>query len=352
MNLEELGVSPAIKHAISELNDLDLLLGRIVETRSQFYYVHTGEQIVTTQVSGKIKFDAESKSQMPVVGDWVAFHKQDDGEGIIRHILPRKGVVSRKIVGDVTDQQLVASNVDKVIVMSALDQEFNVSKVERFLTAIFESGATPVVVFNKADVVDDIEAYKQEFKRLSDHVAYYVISAKKGIGIDPLLEEFEPNQTLCIVGSSGVGKSTLVNHLLGDEITAVGLVREGDDKGRHTTTHKEMYQLPNKAILIDTPGIRELQLWGDGEGLDESFDDIVSIAETCRFSDCRHENEPGCAVLAAVDAHELSEKRLENYRKQKKEIEALELKKTIHARRKSQKYLSKMRKQIKNRRTL
>lgn len=351
MNLEELGLTQAITTAFSQLESDEFVLGRIVETRSQFYYVHTGEHIVTTQVSGKIKFDAESKSQMPVVGDWVAFDKQSEEEGTIRHILPRKGVVSRKIVGDVTDQQLVAANVDKVMIMSGLDQEFNISKVERFLTVIFESGATPVVVFNKADLVDDMSDYEAEFQRLSDKVSYYVISAKQGSGKDGLLKEFNPFETLCIVGSSGVGKSTLVNQLLGDDITAVGLVRDGDHKGRHTTTHKEMYQLPNKSILIDTPGIRELQLWGEGEGLDESFDDIVALADNCKFSDCQHENEPGCAVLNAVESGELASKRLENYAKQKAEFKALELKKTIHARRKSQKYLSKMRKQIKNRRT-
>lgn len=350
MNLNELGLTRAIKTAFDAVNDGTLQLGRIVETRSQFYYVHTGDMVVTTQVSGKIKFDAESKSHMPVVGDWVGFQIQADGDGVIRHILPRKGLISRKIVGDVTDQQLVAAHVDKVIIMSSLDQEFNIAKVERFLTAIFESGVTPVVVFNKVDLVDDIGLYQDDLKRVSDSVSSYTISAKHGEGLALLKQEFEPNKTLCVVGSSGVGKSTLVNNLLGDTITAVGLVREGDDKGRHTTTHKEMYRLENGSILIDTPGIRELQLWGEGEGLDESFDDVVALAKSCRFSDCSHENEPKCAVLEAVQNGKLSEKRLENYRKQKKEIDALELKKTIHARRKSQKYLSKMRKQIKNRR--
>lgn len=326
-------------------------MGVVVGHRSQFYTLVAESGTFICQLSGKLKYDAESKSKLPVVGDWVSFHPQDsDQTGVVFSVAPRKSVLSRKLVGDVTDLQLVAANIDKVILVVGADQDFNLARIERYLTAIHEGGASPELLINKVDCCDDIDLIKTELSRINKISPIYT-TAVNGEGLNSLLERLRPKESVVFVGSSGVGKSTIINALFGEDIAETGRVREGDGKGRHTTTHREMYKLPNETLVIDSPGIRELQLWGDGEGLEESFKDIIELSEQCKFSDCKHEKEPGCAIQEAVDVEVLSPDRLINYKKQSEEIKALILKKKIRARMKDEKYFSRERKKGKHKKT-
>ena len=348
MKLRDLGLTKGIITAFQSLEDPTCSLGRIVCTRSQFYYVQTDTDYITTEVSGRLKFKAETKNEMPVIGDWVAVVERENAKGILKHILKRKNVLCRKVVGEKTETQLVASNIDAVIVMTAMDTTFNMSRLERFLTFVRQSGAEPIVVFNKVDLVDDIASFNNYIQTMSKNQKTFVISAKNNTGINPILGALSPKETVCVVGASGVGKSSLINRFLNSTQSPIGAVRVGDNKGRHTTRHKELFMLSNKALLIDTPGIRELQLWDDEGGLEDNFHDILEVASKCQFSDCQHVTEPGCEVNLSVERGELSQKRVENFKKQQKEIVSLNLKKTIHDRRKKKGFFSSLRKQKKH----
>jgi ribosome biogenesis GTPase / thiamine phosphate phosphatase len=348
MLLTEQDLSP-LSWSPEWINDQDTSRKRgvIIGHRSQFYYIVSGSEHFTCQLSGKLKFDADTKSKLPVVGDWVMFESQSsDQTGVIFSVAPRKSTLSRKLVGDVTDQQLVAANIDKVILVVGADQDFNLARIERYLTAIHEGGATPLLLINKMDRCEDIESLKEELSRINGLEPMYTI-ALSGTGLETLTKKLIDKESLVFVGSSGVGKSTIINALSGKEIAETGEVREGDGKGRHTTTHREMYKLANGSLVIDSPGIRELQLWGDGEGLDESFKDILAIANRCKFSDCKHINEPGCAIQQAIVDNVLDAQRVANYQKQATEIKDLTLKKKIRSRKKDDRYFSRERKKSK-----
>ena len=253
---------------------------------------------------------------LPAAGDWVALTETAEDAAIIAAILPRRTALVRKAAGNRTDAQVVAANVDTVLIASAIVDDVNVRRLERYLALVWESGATPVIVITKADEADP-EARERVVADLEPSamgVPILVVSAFTGDGIDELRAWFEPRRTVAIIGSSGVGKSTLVNCLAGSEVMATGEIRV-DGRGRHTTTHRELLLLPNGALVLDTPGMRELQLWNADAGLAAAFADIDAIVASCRFANCRHEGDPGCAVAAALTAATLDPGRFESWRK-------------------------------------
>ncbi|OKP88339.1 ribosome small subunit-dependent GTPase [Paenibacillus helianthi] len=307
--------------------------GRIIGDFGSKYRVmaETGE--TWGELAGKLRHTLTDSGEYPAIGDWVVLVMQDGGEHAVIHgVLPRHSVISRKVAGNTLDEQIVASNVDTLFLVSALNDDFNVRRMERYLIMAWNSGANPVILLTKADLCLDAESKIAEMERTAPGVAIHAVSALLGDGREELLPYISPGQTVALTGSSGCGKSTMVNWLSGRNLQLTQDVREGDSRGRHTTTHREMFVLPDGGIIVDTPGMRELQLWEDEGGLDLAFSDISVLAAECRFSDCRHEQEEGCAVLEAVASGELDEKRLWNYRKTQRELQYQSSKEVKHKR--------------------
>jgi len=279
------------------------------------------------EVSGKLRLAAEGGAGWPAVGDGVAVEFRDKGSAArVQDVLPRRGRFVRKMAGKQIAEQVVAANVDIALLVSALDGDFNPRRAERYLAQCWESGAKPVIVLNKADVCQAPQEKMEEMERVAMGVSVCGISAKTGQGLGELEKYLARGQTIVLLGSSGVGKSTIANRLLGRAIQEVREVRESDSRGRHTTTAREIFALPGGALLMDTPGLRELQLWDADDGISQTFADIESLAKQCRFGNCRHEGELGCAVQSAIDAGALDFGRLENWRKLQRELAFLKRK--------------------------
>jgi ribosome biogenesis GTPase len=266
------------------------------------------------------------------VGDWVAHSNDPSAERAqIQAVLPRTSAMVRRAAGDQTVEQVIAANIDVLFLVSSLNADLNPQRLERYLTLAWESGASPVVVLTKADLCDDVDAAVALVEAVTFGVPTHVTSAPVGEGFDEVRAHLEGNRTGAAVGSSGVGKSTLINHLLGDERLATRDIRS-DGRGRHTTTHRELVVLPEGGCIIDTPGMRELQLWDAAEGLERAFEDVEELAAECRFNDCQHETEPGCAVRAAIAAGTLERGRLDSYHKLQRELAFIQAKDDKRAR--------------------
>jgi len=282
-------------------------------------YVDGGE--LEAVVSGRLKHQASSRSELPAVGDWVAIRKRPAGErGAIVGVLPRRSRFSRKVAGNVTDEQIVAANVNVVFIVMGLDQDFSLRRLERYLLLARESGAAPVVLLTKPDLSEDIPARVSEVTALAGDAPAHVLSPKFNQGLEQVDHYLTPGRTGALLGSSGVGKTTIINRLVGTDTRKTRNVRESDSTGQHTTSHRELVVLPNGGLLIDTPGMRELQLWDVGTAVRETFDDVEQLAAGCHFTDCRHRDEPRCAVKGAVEAGRLASGRLDSYLKLQDEM--------------------------------
>jgi len=274
--------------------------------------------------SGKFRKESEDGGDWPTVGDWVSVEFQvGQANALIQRILPRRSRFVRKVAGKQIAEQVIVANIDVALVVAALDGDFNVRRIERYLAQCWESGARPAIVLNKADVCEESAELAAEIEGIAMGAPVLLVSAKTGEGLDALEASFQRGQTIVLLGSSGVGKSTLVNRLLDEERQPTHAVRESDSRGRHTTTSRELFLLPSGAMIIDTPGLRELQLWNAMEGLTQTFADVDELAAQCRFSDCRHAKEPGCAVQGALTSGTLGADRLESWRKLRREQEFL-----------------------------
>ena len=295
--------------------------GRVAVQHKTQYELYTEYGELSAETTGRMQFDARGKRDLPVVGDWVVIRiRRQEGKATIHDILPRKSRFSRKAAGTKAEEQIVAANIDTVFLVTGLDGNFNLRRLERYLVVAWESGADPVVVLNKADLCDDIEQKVREVESVALGVPIVVMSAINDRGLDRVLAHVRRGTTGALLGSSGVGKSTIINHLVGRELLKTQEVRATDDRGRQTTTRRELIVLPSGGLLMDTPGMRELQLWGGDEGIFDAFEDIAELAQRCPFRDCQHGPEPSCAVQQALEDGALDPDRFASYQKLQKEI--------------------------------
>jgi ribosome biogenesis GTPase len=316
MDLDELGWTAALAEAFVPHAGEGLVPGRVSLEHTHIYRVLTAEGEWLARVSGRLRHHAAARREFPAVGDWVALEPPaTSGDATIRAVLPRRSRFSRRAAGDPTEEQIVAANIDTVFLVAGLDGDFNPRRIERYLLVALDSGASPVIVLNKADLAEDAAAKTAEIRLLAAGIPVHAVSCRSPASLEVLRQYLTRGQTGALLGSSGVGKSTIVNRLIGHDLLRTRDVRESDSRGRHTSTARQLVPLPGSGILIDTPGMRELQLWDAGEGMSGAFADIDALAEGCRFRDCRHRQEPGCAVRAATTAGQLPHLRLDSYLK-------------------------------------
>lgn len=298
--------------------------GRVIVQQRGLYRLVTPQGEVAAELSGRFLHQAQ-EGDHPVAGDWVAARlRAGERAATVHHVLPRASVFTRRASGPGGGLQVVAANVDLVLLVASLNADLSLRRLERYLATAWESGAKPAVVLTKADACEDAAALTAEVEAIAFGVPVLPVSALSGEGMEKVAALLEPGRTAVLLGSSGVGKSTLVNALAGEELMATGGVREDDARGRHTTTHRELVRLPGGALILDTPGMRELGLWQAEEGLSATFEDIEALAAGCRFRDCSHQGEPGCAVRVALEAGDLDEGRWKSFGKLQRELAHLD----------------------------
>jgi len=315
MNIVELGWNNYFKKHYLMLKNKGFVPARIAKEHKGIYQIISEEGEFPAQISGKFRYKAESYGEFPTVGDWVLVRLNErERKGIIYEVLPRKSKFARPApLAGKTEEQVLAANIDFTFLVNGLVGDFNLRRIERYIAVSLESGSEPVIVLNKSDICDDVESKLEQVKEIAGEVPILLMSALRGDGLDNIRTKIEPGKTAVFLGSSGVGKTTIINGLIGSDNHKTGSVREFDGRGKHTTTHRELILLPSGGIVIDTPGLREISIWGDKDAYKSLFSDIEELAKRCKFRNCRHRNEPGCAVIEALKSDELDERRLRNF---------------------------------------
>lgn len=331
MQLTDLGWNAEWEKKFKEFKEKGYSVGRVLTENTHIYKVATEHGELQAEVSGRIRGKAEGRlgrrDEFPAVGDWAVLREYlNENKAIVHGVLPRESQFTRKAAGTGTHVQIIAANLDYVFILTSLNNEFNLRRIERYLALAWESGANPVIVLTKADLCSNVEDKVAEVEAIAFGVPVHVVSSIKQTGMKPIYRYLKKGITIGLLGSSGVGKSTLVNCLANQGVQQIKEIRSGDDRGRHTTTHRELFILSDGGMIIDTPGMRELQVWEVDDGLNHLFEDIIELSSQCKFNDCLHRNEPGCEVRRAIKNGELDEERLDNYNKMEKEAAELALK--------------------------
>lgn len=324
-DLKELGWDAGWDAAFAPYRSDGLVPARVAVEFNHIFRVWSEEGDLLAQQAGRMKHRAGGRQDLAAVGDWVALRRAaSQAEGTIEAILPRRSRFSRKVAGDTMEEQVVAANIDTVFIVMGLDGDYNPRRLERYLVLAYDSGAQAVVLLNKTDIAPDMDAALAEITVIAGDRPVHAISARVGEGLDQVLAYLAAGRTGALLGSSGVGKSTIINAVVGEPRLATHEVRARDSRGRHTTRHRELIRIPGHGLLIDTPGMRELQLWDVSEAIAEAFEDIDALAVDCHFTDCRHRDEPRCAVKAAVADGSLAPSRLASYLKLQDERQLLD----------------------------
>ncbi len=321
MNLKDLGYRPYMEEYRQEHGLGDLLIGRVAAEHRERYHVQSEQGMLECELLGNLRFSAESRSDLPAVGDWVAMSPYDVGKALIHAVLPRYSVLERQAVGKFGEKQIIATNIDVGIIVLSVNRDFNINRVERYLTICHASGIEPMIILTKTDLIPqpEVQQLLDRIRTRIPEVPLLAISNLSGQGIDDLKKHILKGKTYCLLGSSGVGKSSLINSLSGEVRMEIGEISEMIDRGKHVTTHRELIPMVNGGILIDNPGMREVGITDGQSGLESTFGTIYALAGQCKFTDCTHTSEVGCAVLEAVRNGELDEQALENFHKMERE---------------------------------
>jgi ribosome biogenesis GTPase len=320
MTLENLGYNTELED-YRKANHLDAFgIGRVISEHKDRYTVKTENSEFDAELLGNLRFTASNRNELPAVGDWVSISEYDDNKALIHHVLPRKSILERKAVGKLGQTQIIATNIDFGMIVQSVNRDFNINRLERYLTICNASKIKPIIVLSKVDLIEaqELEALIIQVKERIKNVPLIAISNKTKMGIDKLKPELIKGHTYCLLGSSGVGKSTVINTLTGANVMETGAISTSIDRGKHVTSHRELIVLEH-GILIDNPGMREVGITNSSDGLDMTFDEILNLAQDCKFNDCTHTNEKGCAVLNAIENEELDADAYTNFMKMEKE---------------------------------
>ena len=321
MTLTDLGFNQVLESFVRDNNLSDYTTGRVTQEHRERYIVSTGDNEYEAEITGNLRFSASSRADFPAVGDWVTMTVYDSGLAIIHRILPRKSVLERQAVGKSGEIQIISANIDIALIVQSINNNFNINRLERYISICYSSRIEPVLVISKIDLVtgsilnDAISKLEARDKKIK----YILLSNLTRQGLDQILEFLQKGKTYCVVGSSGVGKSTLINNLLKKNILKTGNISNSTNKGRHISDHRELFVLENGAIIIDTPGMRELGMTDNIEGINTVFEEIYNLSLKCKFSDCKHINETDCAVLKAIGEGLIDRASLENFQRLQRE---------------------------------
>ena len=319
---QKIGWCDFFQSQLTQINNHEYIPGRVAIENKTNYLVITEQEDYIGEPAGKLLFSADTHSDLPKAGDWVLLRKVDEGRAIIHEVLQRKTKLSRKVPGKKIEEQVIATNVDVLFIVQGLDNNFNPARIERYLT-IATAGIQPVVVLNKSDLCPNVDELLAMVTQRLSNIPVIVTSAMQE-HLDAIRQYLQQGVTFAFVGSSGVGKTSIINGLMGSQLLKTNTIRETDSKGRHTTTRRELIIMDNGSILIDTPGMRELQLWSSESGLENAFSDIEELSTDCRFKDCSHQHEKGCAVMEAIEKGLIAADHYRNYLKLKREMEYLQ----------------------------
>lgn len=317
MTLTDLGLTYEITSYIKNNNLSDFAIGRVTQEHRERYIVSTGENEFDAEITGNLRFSGNSRADFPSVGDWVTMTIYDSNLAIIHNILPRKSVLERQAVGKFGEKQIISTNIDVAFIIQSIDNNFSINRLERYLTICYSANIEPVLVISKIDLSTeiDIQNASKKLEIRDKKVKYILLSNLTRQGLDQILEVLQKGKTYCVVGSSGVGKSTLINNLLKKNILKTGQISQSTNKGRHITDHRELFVLENGGIIIDTPGMKELGMTDNNEGIKTTFQEIFDLSLKCKFHDCKHIDETGCAVIEALNNGTIDKDSLDNFSK-------------------------------------
>jgi len=349
MTLKDLGFTDELTTLRKELNLNSFGVGRVISEHKDRYKVKTTNNEFEAELIGNLRFTAETKNDLPCVGDWVALSEYDENKALIHSVYPRSSILERKAVGKLGETQIIATNIDFGLIVQSTNRDFNLNRIERYLTICYSAKINPIVVLSKIDLIENSELIKilSQIKERIKNVPIIAISNQSQVGLNKIKAILTSGKTYCLLGSSGVGKSTLINNLIGENLMTTGEISESIDRGKHITTHRALI-VSNYGILIDNPGMREIGITSDSRGLEITFDDIVNLSYKCKFKDCTHTNEKGCAILEALENEEIESESYINFQKMQREKDFFDS--TIAERKKKDKNFGKMIKNVKKQR--
>ena len=346
MTLTDLGYNTEMGSFMRENHLSEFTVGRVTQEHRERYVVSTGDDEYEAEITGNLRFTADSRAAFPAVGDWVAMNLYDSNSAIIHKVLPRKSVLERQAVGKTGEKQIISSNIDVALIIQSIDNNFNINRLERYLTICYASGIEPVLIISKIDLSSDAEirSVMNNLEAREKRIKTILLSNISMKGMDEVMDFLQKGKTYCVVGSSGVGKSTLINNLLKKNILKTGSISESTNKGKHVTSHRELFVLENGGIIIDTPGMKELGMIENSDGVRTTFEEIFNLSLSCKFTDCTHSTEAGCAILEALNNGSIDQDTLENFRRIVREQQRFQT--TIAEKRKKDREFGKMAKSI------